>query len=142
MNNERYIFRGKRMDNREWITGYLYVTHLNEYEIGTYSFNSNIERLTQTVDPATIGQCTGVRDKDEELIFEGDVFRCSWSDTGVVTWGNNRAISGERGYLNDRWVIVWNGEANNRYRNDLGFWAYFGSVIGNIHDNPELIERS
>lgn len=63
-------FRGKRVDNGEWVYGYLYVTHTGEYEIGVYNKELNIERITYLVIPETVGQYTGRTDENGVKIFE------------------------------------------------------------------------
>ncbi len=67
--NERYLFRGKRLDNGEWVTGYYYETPNSYIHVFYQGLGSNCFK----VDSATVGQCTGLRDKNETLIFEGDI---------------------------------------------------------------------
>lgn len=80
--NERYLFRGKRIDNGEWIDGYLTKQRHSPLD-SNYSAPYNLEYVidheekgvmfTSFVDPATIGQCTGLKDCNGKLIFEGDI---------------------------------------------------------------------
>ena len=132
--NNRYICRGKRKDNGEWIEGYLYITHNNEYEIGKYDEEINIERMTYIVIPETVIQCTGMKDKNGRLIFEGDLLRFTNSD-------NEQSIY--KVFYDDVYAGYRIQEMGLGGLDEMSNWEdsreYF-EVIGNIHDNPELLE--
>lgn len=121
-----FIFRGKRIDNGEWVEGFLYITHNGEYEIGRYDPYVNIERITFVVAPATVGQYTGLTDKNGKRIYEGDIVANAWY-RGVVSYGefNCSCCDGVFGWS------FGNADIRNYDRYE---------VIGNIHDNPELLE--
>ena len=77
---EQYLFRGKRMDSGEWIIGYLIQVGKPTGGVGCviqhdFVTENDVETsyLMTEVDPATIGQCTGVLDKRGVYIFEGDI---------------------------------------------------------------------
>lgn len=116
------IFRGKRQDNGEWVEGYLY--RISE-KLNPFIMLQNAEGESYEVDPETVGQYTGSIDKNRTKIFEGDIVRAITRLTEiyveVVTFKN-----GAFWYKNWSWV-------------KFGFKFEKTEVIGNIHDNPELI---
>ena len=140
------LFRGKRKDNGEWVHGYLYITHNREYEIGSYNKKFGIERVTGVVIPETVGQYTGLTDRDGNKIFEGDIlafddgfgneviegvvkygaFNCSCCD-GVYGWYIDNSPEGISGDI--RWL-------DREAYEDVDLY-----IVGNIHDNPELVKK-
>lgn len=67
-----YIFRGKRIDNGEWVEGF-YVATLGKHCIGVQTWQNSRDIITwHDVDPETVGQFTGMHDKDNIPVFEGD----------------------------------------------------------------------
>lgn len=132
-------FRGKRIDTGEWVYGYLIG---NDVIVGDI-VELNDERFTTEywyrVDPETVGQYTGLKDKNSREIFEGDILATSnenpefdiwskeeWGST-VVVW-NDKHLH----FNGTRWM--WETEKDNESVCDLSFVG----VIGNIHDDPEL----
>ena len=155
--NNRYIFRGKRGDNGEWAEGYLM-----QWSDGTIRIcveNGNDEKTATTVIPETVGQCTGLTDKNGKLIFEGDVVKIVDFQAGIITqecgaFGVSIAPRIDWDYL-DSEIAEVTGCDNMPYfcRNDNFIslyelmWNYnqedfcgVVEIIGNIHDNPELLE--
>lgn len=126
---DRYLFRGKRTDNGEWVQGHLiqyahegrpFAQICNNY----YDFSDKETAYTMTrVDPATVGQCAGLKDKNGTLIFEGDIFYRAGQYNGLVEWEEDIASFG--------W---FNGDGT-------GVTYYEIEIIGNKHDNPELLKR-
>lgn len=136
--DERFLCRGKRKDNGELVEGYLYITHDGKYEIAKYCDETNIERIAYEVIPETVGKCTGLKDKNGKLIFEG----------GILEFVNDDGES-------SLYVVIWNTsllswqvqEISHYVKNDYygfdGLCEFWDTgVIGNIHDNPELLQRS
>ena len=127
------LFRGKRTDNGEWVEGYLYITHKGEHEISVYNEEVNIERWTHEVDPSTVCQYTGLKDKNGKRIFDGDVAK--------VLQGKDKDIA-YVGFENGAFMLY--PKTGNIYERTL--WEYWYNdwdveVIGNIHDNPEFLEK-
>ena len=127
--NERYLYRGKRNDNGKWITGYIRQFNENQVCMFRYPYMS-LDKGTW-IDFSTIGQFTGLRDKNGVLIFEGDILLLS--KTNPVKF----IVSVEMG--KNGYKTVW------RYADDgvvagSGYFLDNLEIIGNIHDNPELMK--
>lgn len=157
------IFRGKRLDNGEWAEGYLY-----EHEpalVGIASENDepepskwfiertgfadwNMPRPVEfvEVDPSTVGQYTGLKDKHGKRIFEGDVVTGMvhgpgiW--TGQVIWIDRIAGFGLKWIHRDAPTAFENCSLLRLLTSQGGHpGEYLAEIIGNIHDNPELIYK-
>ena len=129
------LFRGKRVDNGEWIYGGYAKCNNREYIfldidlVGREWVFKNIEVI-----PETVGQFTGLTDKNRKKIFEGDIVEFTdkytrkkgraeivfedfkWKYSGCY-YGGNPIV----------WLCI--------YDKSIEF-----EIIGNIHDNPELLE--
>ena len=126
------LFRGKRIDNGEWVYG-AYMAH--DYD-GHTIFNQNLEDGTLQgfeVIPETVGQYTGLKDNNGVKIFEGDIFRDDEYFV-IVKYFVDGGFSVDYRMPGGRWINY--GELYY-YLKD-----YECKVIGNIHDNPELLEVS
>lgn len=134
------LFRGKRIDNGEWIYGWLGSLHCcnsQTKEIKSVYFTEMSEnfdcRLNIIVDYKTIGQYTGLTDKKGVKIFEGDIVEC-WSE-GVKARGTVTHRIDGLWIIFPAWQkrIMWGLCPDNDGNTTV-------EVIGNIHDNPELLE--
>ncbi len=163
----RYLFRAKRIDNGEWVIGNLIQ---NPFFKGVRSWISSeqedktrLRSISRTqalwnsieVDSSTICQCTGLKDKNGKLIWENDILLqkttekhwCEWQRMGMVKYGEHDWNEGVYGYKNIGFFvepIVKEGDETRMKpglcQEDLVFENYPYEVIGNIFDNPELLE--
>jgi uncharacterized phage protein (TIGR01671 family) len=137
---DRYLFKAKRLDNGEWVQGY-YVKGLDMYdkevhlifEPNTMFYSNGETDGWYKVDPTTICQCTGLKDKNGKLIWENDIIeRLDIHDIKEPSIGII-----EYDVENTSFLIHWTDIANYSptfpWKNRIG-------VIGNIFDNPELLE--
>ena len=144
--NNRYLFRGRRKDNGEWVEGYIF--RLKEEFDPMLMLPNKIGKNYEVI-PETVGQCTGLKDKNGKWIFEGDIlhiktgkgwscpigtdiyYKVVFTEFNIECYSCTEYIGfmAERssGSLSSIYYIVtrWGAEA-----------------IGNIHDNPELLQRS
>ena len=124
------LFRGKRVDNGEWIEG-----DLRHWRNGTVGIHSDDLKRTLPVLPETVGQYTGMNAKNGR-IFEGDIIKAKieGGNHEGFTWPNMR-VEFEQGAF-----CLVHGE-HNRLCNFNGLAPSVSlEVIGNIHDNTELID--
>lgn len=105
------LFRGKKVDNEEWIEGYLY--RISE-KMNPFIMLPDRKGESYEVESKTVGQYTGLTDSNSKKIFEGDIMR---SAGNIVQ------------FCEDGFCI--NGDCS------LGLWKKT-EIIGNIYDNPEL----
>lgn len=148
--NDRYLFRGKRKDNGEWIYGGIYYQKADEVkEEAVYIIGSSLNYVgaAYEVIPATVGQCTGLKDKNCKLMFEGDIlkgFRYPFLSEGehnyyaIVVWFENSPAFGISTVKNPHSKVRGISDGNTDYIEewDSSKWE----VIGNIHDNPNLLK--
>ena len=130
--NNRYLFRAKRIDNGEWIVGDL--SHHKTGKVFVKPLNGSAISTCE-VDKDTICQCTGLKDKNGNLIWENDV---------VGFWDTYSTENGQA-EMDCIGKVVWDDETisfqvTNRLSSDSYEVIDECSVIGNIFDNPELLE--
>ena len=145
--NYRRLFRGKT-ENGEWVVGWLLGNH------SIIAKNQSVADLcekclipkTTLVDPETIGQCTGLSapksyrgDKsDDLLIFENDIVEV-YDCNGMLWFVGEVTYSGNGGFM------LFRQNRHGIYGSDMDkhsfdFDEYHYKIIGNIHDNPELLQ--
>lgn len=128
---DKYLFRGKRASDGAWLYGDLF--HTRRRNVVECCIHSN--KYCFQVDKTTVGQYTGLKDKNGKRIFEGDICQIK----------NHRLID------DTPFVVEWEDFAYNGWTwrdiDEVGAVDSFTTgaarnceVIGNIHDNPELLE--
>ncbi len=125
------LFRGKRIDNSEWVEGYLYGIWEQRYIL--WGMTNNVPNMVE-VDPETICQYTGLIDKNGKKIWENDICDRKEEYPEIVKYHNGDWTL-DYSYLKDKKI-------GYSYCN-LGFYVFERKqveVIGNIFDNPELLE--
>ena len=137
--NDRYLCRAKRKSDKKWICGNLIQTDDGVYIIQNYVPQHLIGKYE--VDPSTICQCTGLKDKNGKLIWENDIVKYHFGEEyapikyGVYQSCFDLTTTGHCGFYVD-----W--PENINMRKDLGYWINMvdAEIVGNIFDNPELLE--
>lgn len=161
--NREVIFRGQRIDNGEWVYGYLYqlplpsgigcmiLTTDNTHEDNSinpkYHLAFSLWVDLFPVKPDTVGQFTGMRDKHGRKIYEGDVVRRRESAFGYVDTGEVKYDCHLGAFVleYEDYGRTYQGMFKKGFSDNDGKCTIEGTysyeVIGNIHDNPELLKR-
>lgn len=149
MTNTEIKFRGKRIDNGEWVCGFLIAAQYDDINAAgiliaehnpTTGFRAH---AIHNVIPETIGQYTGIRDAEGEKIYKGDIFGNQF-DGGT----GNRVVEFHEGCF-----VLVNSKGRKRFittSKNASFHGWFecgtGSSqyapfvkLGNIYENPELL---
>jgi uncharacterized phage protein (TIGR01671 family) len=117
-------FRGRKTSDNEWVYGSLII----DTQQGWYHIADKETGSIWSVIPETIGQYTGLKDKNGKEIYEGDIIQYGgyyanviWKDSGLIL----------------KWINI------DYLRNDLSYWITIreSNVIGNIYENPELLNQ-
>lgn len=137
------LFRGKSVNEGQWVEGYLY--RISE-KLNPFIMLKNAKGESYEVAPETVGQYTGLKDKNDTKIFEGDILRVNVRNTDLA-----------RGYMTRK--AVWTVEYKKRFTQGQSYYFYgtnrrfsriasqstiintCATVIGNIHDNLELLKE-
>jgi hypothetical protein len=128
MSNREILFRGKSVKTNDWVQGYLLQT---QQKCGAFIVNMKVGCAWLCEDevlPETVGQYTGLVDKNGTKIFDGDIVEIALDDEVATI---------EYDELTARFIIeaeTFIADFDNYYGKDL-------EVIGNIHDNPDLIKE-
>lgn len=135
-------FRGKRIDNGQWVYGQYFKTPLTDENSGTtpdagWFFLSGEHRhciaqnvVSFVIDVKTLGQYTGLKDKNGKEIYEEDRFRShhsAWKSIGTIK------------YIDGWFKVVWDEPNYGCLNSVIRIQADQGEVIGNIWENPELL---
>ena len=137
------LFRGKNVNNGEWVYGNLYIgDDKNKHLILAGRENY---RISHEVIPETIGQFTGLMDRNGEHIFEGDVIRAHYNNNfdyieSVVFHNGMFCGLYTPNYKFRRYTVLADGEVNLPFYTE--WYMKWCEVVGNVHDNPRLIKTN
>ena len=124
-----YLFRGKRKDNGEWVYGNFVRGCVDDFAYIVEFGNKDLCRNFVDVIPETIGQYTGLTDKNGKKIFEGDILNTTNSNCAI--W-----------YVDYKNTAFCCNQGNTNYSCVLDEFMQFSvvEVIGNIYDNKEILD--
>lgn len=142
------LFKGKRKDNGEWVEGDLINNYDGRKFIGEIIIENykgpcadeyEISNGLEEVIPETVGQYTGLPDKNDKKIFEGDIVK-----------EEDCVHNGEVQIYGHKWVVYFDKGFFFGWRKgykSCGLSKFIPNisgieVIGNIHDNPELLKEA
>ena len=121
------LFRGKRISNSKWVEGFMYSQHFPlEFRDDFYIRCYDTDYL---VLPETVGQFTGLTDKNGMKIFEGDILTIE-----------NEGVYAAIKYNESNAAFYGEDEDHEDYLGEA--WGTDVVIIGNIHDNPELLQKN
>lgn len=142
------IFRGKRKDNGEWITGY-YSAELysNTHYISSWFYGSYAELQKFEVIPETVGQFAGLLDANEKRIFTGDIIKTHYANAVKADFVeqvvfNNGKYCGMCKLEGGGRMFAPLADGVPHVSNDKSIFMDRVEVIGNVHDNPELLNTN
>lgn len=142
------LFRAKRIDNGEWVEGY-YIYHIKRtlcpfgdsvkpedeqhviMQDGFSDWNMPRNTVAFDIEPETVCQYTGLKDKNGEKVFIGDIIRCTKGCTHKVIWMKEYA-----GTFIGGMPAVYLSGLNKGYA-----WTGEEEIVGNIFDNPERLKE-
>lgn len=136
---DRYLFKAKRKDNGEWVEGFYFcMTHTDGRHTHHFiiplgadlSLGTPVEKIQVEVDQSTICQCTGLKDKNGRVIWENDIveYRDCTTERYVVAYENDKACFEYQQYG----CSIMNFDEMSSVEVE---------VVGNVFDNPELLEE-
>ena len=142
------LFRGKRIDNGERVEGAFLNDRDGAFYICpavsdiSYGDGGNRRRIGcwYKVCPSTVGQYTGLKDKNGERIFEGDIIAVPYEEDrdpveGIFIYYENGKVYFDETHFG--WYVKFVGD-------ELSLWEFDDcgvEIIGNIHDNPEFMKE-
>lgn len=140
----RYLFRGKRKDNGEWIQGYLYGIWERRYIL--WGMTNDIPDMVE-VDPETVCKCTELKDKNGTLIWEKDIVSFEHEKIedveDVLSWDSvkyirNYVIEFQKTFVN--YGLRFRNKSIHFECKQSTLCTHNCEVIGNEIDNPEMLE--
>ena len=120
------LFRAKRLDNGEWVEGYLYRL---EETLNPFIMCKNRNGESFEVDPSTVCQYTGLTDRNGKKIFEGDKI--------TMTFSHGQRTANVVGFRGGSFGLHWKRGGVGHFAAFTGICHVEYEVTGSIHDNEE-----
>lgn len=133
------LFRGKQTLNGDWVEGNLFIPYKHDTP-AQILIGTDIYRISYNVIPETVGQFTGLTDKNGKKIFDGDIISIPFEEDRYPYEDNVTYYENAEVYFDTErygWYVRCSED------DSLSIWEYDDCdivVIGNIHDNPELLQ--
>ena len=142
---DRYLFKAKRIKDAQWIEGYLIYSFTGVPFIITEYDHILALVARDEIDPETICQCTGLKDKNGNLIWENDIVKKEFY-TDYDAYANSEKYIGVMRYEDGGWWVKTQMDVGQiLVRSIIDVLAFSKDVehfevLGNVFDNPELLE--
>lgn len=132
------LYKAKRINNGEWIEGYLY--RINE-KLNPFIMLKDRHATSYEVADETVCRCVGKEYMDAEVAFQGDIFESQADGTiMIVRYGTYQVYCpADKCYMDS---VGFYAEAEGLPPMPIGDLSDYALKIGNIFDNPELLQRS
>lgn len=145
------LFKGKRIDNGEWIegslidldidSGYCYIVPPYR-QASTLPIDFLITDRMKLVNPETLCQFTGLCDKNGNKIWENDIIKYHFGEIyAPIKYGYYQNCFDSQKAEHVGFYVDWTGD--KYLRKDLGYWIdmVYAMPVGNVFDNPELLQE-
>lgn len=146
------LFRAKSVDTGEWVEGSLFrhdgigvCIHSFDmfYETRTFLRGALLSAQTDLVRviPDTVGEYTGLTDNNGKKIFEGDIVKDKWNGLGIIEYSENNGCWLSIPCEDGLYQCFKDGDIDESDCSNFNVLIPQGEIIGNIYDNPELLEE-
>lgn len=154
---DRYLFKAKRKDDGEWVFGnriddgvtgqvFIHAVGNSVNESDKVGEEGCLQFVAFEVAPSTICQCTGLKDKNGKLVWENDIVSCKHEkyigtdvlDSKMHKYTRNYAIEFENTFCN--YGLRFRNKSIHFRCKQSTLCMYDCEVLGNVFDNPELLE--